>query len=72
MSKLILCDTCVVIDFINKNSDSFKLKEQGILSIYQILNSFSNQLVQGNLVLRTRIWSARLPCRSLIITFDFW
>ncbi len=35
MSQLILCDTCVVIDFINQNSETLdKLKEQG--NIYNI------------------------------------
>ena len=30
MSQYILCDTCVVIDFINQNSDTLaKLKKQG-------------------------------------------
>jgi len=46
MSKLILCDTCVVIDFINKNSDSLEnLKEQGnILCINSIIEM---ELIQG-------------------------
>jgi len=46
MSQLILCDTCVVIDFINQNSDSLdKLKEQdNILCINSIIEM---ELMQG-------------------------
>jgi predicted nucleic acid-binding protein len=46
MIQLILCDTCVVIDFINQNSDTLdKLKEQGnILCINSIIEM---ELIQG-------------------------
>ncbi len=46
MIPLILCDTCVVIDFINQNSDTLdKLKKQGnILCINSVIEM---ELIQG-------------------------
>jgi len=46
MSQLILCDTCVVIDFINQNSNALeRLKEQGnILCINSVIEM---ELIQG-------------------------
>lgn len=46
MSQLILCDTCVIIDFINQNSDTLnELKEQNnILCINSVIEM---ELIQG-------------------------
>ncbi len=47
MIQLILCDTCVVIDFINQNSENLvRLKEQG--NIIPCINSvIEMELIQG-------------------------
>jgi len=46
MNQLVLCDTCVVIDLINQNSDSLdKLKKQG--SMLCINSVIEMELIQG-------------------------
>jgi len=59
MIPLILCDTCVVIDFINKNSDALDKLKSNILFLVPRRSALNN------LLLATRSVAKVIPKRSL-------